>query len=58
MPYNDIFYYISAFHDQNLILPYLYRGLWSSDEDSAYTMASATLRSIEKYLNQIECADL
>ena len=59
MPYNDIFYDMSNFHDHNLILPYRYLGSSPSDEDLAYTMTSATLRSIEKKcLTQIECADL
>ena len=42
------FYDISNSHDHNLILTSRYLGPSPSDEDLAYTMTSATLRSIEK----------
>ena len=49
--YHHIFYDMSNFHDHDLILNPRYLGPSPSDEDFAYTMASAAFRSGEKNIS-------
>ena len=49
---NHSLYDILNFHDQNLTLPGRYLSSWPSDGDLAYTMTSATSKSVGKKLSR------